>query len=333
MSSLLESLSSTFDADAVGKIAKALGADSSAVSKGLGALGPMLLGGLAKTASSPDSAAALIKMLPQDSDGLFGNVGSMLSGLLGGGSGTPAGGGVVNQLLGSGANAMAASLSRALGFNVAPLLGLAVPALLGAVFKVMKTQKLDTGGLASLLSNEHKAFAANRSNAEAMALANAATDAGDKAAAAIAAYGADWSNVSLAPVAATMLVAGSDLSGPLGAMKEVKAAGDVLLAASMGAAPASVISAAFGGGLGADMVNKLRELSPTKERLMEIIVAGARAVAAKSPAEGVAYKATILKTAQATAEAAKDGGFLGIGGTLVSADEQVMLDAIKAALS
>jgi hypothetical protein len=52
-------------------------------------------------------------------------------------------------------------------------------------------------------------------------------------------------------------------------------------------------------------------------------------VAANSPAEGAAYKDAILKTAQVTAEATKDGGFLGIGGTLVSADEQVALDAIK----
>jgi hypothetical protein len=36
---------------------------------------------------------------------------------------------------------------------------------------------------------------------------------------------------------------------------------------------------------------------------------------------------------QAAAESSRDGGFLGIGGTLVSSDEQSALDAIKAALA
>ena len=41
----------------------------------------------------------------------------------------------------------------------------------------------------------------------------------------------------------------------------------------------------------------------------------------------------ILSTAQATAEASKEGGFLGIGGQQVSAEEQAVLDQIKSALA
>jgi len=41
-------------------------------------------------------------------------------------------------------------------------------------------------------------------------------------------------------------------------------------------------------------------------------------VGAKSPGELQAYKNTILSVAQASAEAAKEGGLLGIGGTLVA---------------
>jgi hypothetical protein len=39
-----------------------------------------------------------------------------------------------------------------------------------------------------------------------------------------------------------------------------------------------------------------------------------------------------MAVARATAEASKDGGFLGIGGKLVSDDEQKALDAIRTAL-
>jgi Bacterial protein of unknown function (DUF937) len=331
MPTLLETLSASFDPDTIGSIARALGADSSAVGKGIGAIGPMLISSMARTASTPGGADALTRLLPQDSGSLLGNLSSMLSGLLGGTG--AAGGGLVNQLLGSGANAMGASLSRALGFNIMPLLGMATPALLGVVAKTMKSQNLDAGGLASLLKTESTAFAANPANAEAMALVNAASDAGDKAAATIASYGAEWTKVSLGAAAATMLVAGSDLSGPLGTMKEAKAAGEALQSMAQAAGPASIISAAFGGGLSTDMLMKLRELDPTKDKLVDIVASGAKAVAARSPAEAAAYKATILKVAQATAEASKDGGFLGIGGTLVSSDEQSALDAIKAALA
>ena len=52
-----------------------------------------------------------------------------------------------------------------------------------------------------------------------------------------------------------------------------------------------------------------------------------------TPEIRAAYKATLLKVAQATAEGAKDGGFLGIGGKLISDDEQLALDALKAALT
>ena len=40
-----------------------------------------------------------------------------------------------------------------------------------------------------------------------------------------------------------------------------------------------------------------------------------------------------MKVAQSTAEAAKGGGFLGIGGTQVSAEEQGAIDRIRTALN
>ena len=66
---------------------------------------------------------------------------------------------------------------------------------------------------------------------------------------------------------------------------------------------------------------------------LDIVKAGAASVASKSPAEAAAYKATILAVAKAAAEASKEGGFLGIGGTLVSKDEQAALDQLSAALA
>ncbi len=51
-----------------------------------------------------------------------------------------------------------------------------------------------------------------------------------------------------------------------------------------------------------------------------------------SAIEAAEYREWVMSVARATAEAAKEGGFLGIGGEAVSADEQQALDDIAAAL-
>jgi hypothetical protein len=238
----------------------------------------------------------------------------------------------VTALLGPGVNAIGAALTRALGFNVTPLLGMAAPALLGLLSKAVQSDKLDAGGLASMLGHERDAFASNPANKETVALVTSAMASGDKAAATIAAYGDSWKHVAAGPAAALFMVSTSDLSGPIGSVKEVQAAGKALLDVASKAEPTSVLASAFGGGLTIDMASQLKTLAPSKDKLIEIVKAGAAAVAAKSPAELQAYKSTILSVAQASAEASKEGGFLGIGGTLVSKDEQAAIDAIKAAL-
>jgi hypothetical protein len=330
MASILESITSQFGPEIVGKLGSALGTDASAVNKGLGALGPLLLNGMSSMASTPSGAEQLMKALPQGGGGL-------LSGLLGSvfsGGGTSAlGGGMLSSLLGPGVNAVSASISRAVGFNVAPLLSLAAPAALGAVAKMVKDRGLNAGSIGSALAAEKQAFFDDPAQAESAALVKAALAAGDKAATQVHGYGSEWSRVQAAPAAALMLVATSDLSGPVGSIKEVQAAAKALSDAARKADPASVIGAAFGSGIDTDMMKQVRELAPTKDKLIEIVKAGASSVAAKDPAHAGAYNAAILSVAQAAAEASKEGGFLGIGGTLVSKDEQAALDQLRAVLS
>ena len=271
-----------------------------------------------------------MKLLPEGTGGLLGNLGGLLSGLTGGTAGGESS--PTTALLGPGVNAIGGALTRALGFNVTPLLAMAAPALLGLVSKAVQSDKLDAGGLASMLGQERDAFASNPANKETVALVTSAMASGDKAAATIAAYGESWKHVAAGPAAALFMVSTSDLSGPIGSIKEAQAAGKALLDAASKAEPTSVLASAFGGGLTTDMASQVKALAPSKDKLIEIVKAGAAAVAAKSPGELQAYKNTILSVAQASAEASKEGGFLGIGGTLVSKDEQAALDAIKAAL-
>ena len=285
---------------------------------------------MTKQATQPGGAESLMKLLPEGTGGLLGSLGGLLSGLTGGTAGGESS--PVSALLGPGVNAIGGALSRALGFNVTPLLGLVAPALLGLVGKAVQSEKLDAGGLASMLGRERDAFASNPANRETVALVSSAMESGDKAAATIGSYGESWKHVVAGPAAALFMVSTSDLSGPIGSVKEAQAAGKALLEAAKQAEPTSVLASAFAGGLTTDMASQVKELAPTKDKLIDIVKAGAAAVAAKSPAEVQAYKDTILSVAKASAEASKEGGFLGIGGTLVSKDEQAALDAIKAAL-
>lgn len=335
MSSILESLGSMINADTIDSLGKALNTDSGTVSKALAAAGPLLLGGMARTASNPSGADSLFKMLPAEGGGLLGNLGSLgklLTGGILGGSSEPAGG-LLSSLLGPGANAISASLSKTLGFNVAPLLAMAAPAIMGAAAKLAKSQGLDAGSLAALLNKEQAEFAADPANAEAVSLASSAMRAGDEAAAKVQAYGADWSKVAAGPAAALFMVAAADPSSPIGAIKEAKAAGDALLTAAKGAHPSSLLGTAFGSGMTMDMLRELKSVAPTKDKLLQAIEGAAAAVAVTSPGEVQSYHHTILAVAKAAAEASKEGGFLGIGGTLVSKEEQSALDAIEAALS
>jgi hypothetical protein len=331
MSSILDSLASSFGSDALGDIAKALGADNSAVSKGFGVVGPLLLNGMARQATAPGGAESLMKLLPEGGGGLLGSLGSLLSGLTGGAAGGASD--PVASLLGPGANAIGGALSRVLGFNVTPLIAMVAPALLSVVSKAVQSQKLDAGGLASLLGRETDAFASNPANQPTLSMISSATQAGDKASALISSFGDSWKHVAAGPAAALFMVSTADLSGPIGSIKEAQAAGKALLDATRQAAPDSVLGTAFGGGLTMDMASQVKALAPTRDKLIDIVKAGAAAVAARSPSEAEAYKNTILSVAQATAEASKEGGFLGIGGTLVSKDEQTALDALKAALA
>ena len=80
-------------------------------------------------------------------------------------------------------------------------------------------------------------------------------------------------------------------------------------------------------------LKSVKELAKDKDAMLRMITEGTAAFASRSPAEVKAYKDTIRAVAKATAEASKEGGFLGIGGKRVSEDEQTALDRIDTALT
>ncbi len=69
----------------------------------------------------------------------------------------------------------------------------------------------------------------------------------------------------------------------------------------------------------------------TKETLLNTIKEAVASIAAVSPPDAIAYRRFLTEVAMKVAEASKEGGFLGVGGTLVSPEEKVALGEIGAA--
>ena len=65
----------------------------------------------------------------------------------------------------------------------------------------------------------------------------------------------------------------------------------------------------------------------------ELRAVQALVVAKATPEEAEAFGTWLVTAAQAAADAAKEGGFLGFGAKRVSAREQAMLDQVRAAVA
>jgi hypothetical protein len=150
-------------------------------------------------------------------------------------------------------------------------------------------------------------------------------------------YGAEeWKAIAGAPVAAGLYITLSDASGPLGIAKEAMAVGKAITDSAAADAPEIVKALAesiktAGGRPELPDVPKT-DRSQMKVALIGVLQNALSAVAQKSPAEAESYKAWLMSVAGKVAQASKEGGFLGFGGEVVSADEQEALNQLASAL-
>jgi hypothetical protein len=354
MAGILDSMSSMLTPDVVGKLGKGLGIDPSLVNKGLAIAGPLVTGALAKQTSTPAGARGFNDLLTNAeaaaNQSAAAGAGNELAGLLGGASGGNLGGmldGVMGLMsasggtgadmmqgvLGQGVNAIGGTLSGKLGFDIKPLLGMAVPMVMGLVNRARKSDNLDAAGVADMLQAENKAYVDNPANQANLALIDEATAAGEEAAALRGKFSdADWRKVRMAPIAAMYLVAKASPSKGAGAAQELAAAVGAVGETVKSVSPTSLLNTAFGGGLTGDELDVLKKDAPPDDTILKSISAAKAIVAAQSPAEAAAFSNMVTRVAENVAGAAKEGGFLGIGGKQVSDREAAALNAIKAAL-
>ncbi len=143
---------------------------------------------------------------------------------------------------------------------------------------------------------------------------------------------AEWKAISAAPVAAGLLITLSDASGPVGIAKEALAVGKAITQSASGDAPEIVkaLAESVKGGGGRPELPDVPsgDRTQAKNALIGAIKTAVSAVQSKSPGEVEGYKTWLASVAGKVAQASKEGGFLGIGGTLVSSDEQEALNQL-----
>jgi hypothetical protein len=145
----------------------------------------------------------------------------------------------------------------------------------------------------------------------------------------------EWARLGRAPIVAGMAISLADPGGPFEAVKESSAALQTLLEAARDGGHGEFVQA-----LSHDVAEKARRrenpmagFAPDRSRALDDVLEELRAVnqllVQKADPEDIEdYREWIKAAAQRTALAAKEGGFLGIGGERVSEREQQMLDTL-----
>ena len=147
----------------------------------------------------------------------------------------------------------------------------------------------------------------------------------------------EWKRVLRAPMVAGMAITIADPGGPIEISKEGMA---TIRAATLPPSQEELL-AAIALDIQAAMQRKenpAKDFKPTSaptaatEILDELRAVDAIVAAKATPEESEAFRDWLIVTAQAAADAAKEGGFMGFGAERVSAGEQKMLDQIRDAL-
>jgi len=150
----------------------------------------------------------------------------------------------------------------------------------------------------------------------------------------------EWSVIRRAPFAAGLVVVAASPNGPFGVIKEMLAVSGTLIDVKLHGAPGGLVKA-----IAADLYTaearqqsipvELQAKAPDQLRTSALDACRqAAAIVEKKgePAEAQAFKGWLVSVGKKVAEAAKEGGFLGFGGTRVSEREMSALKDLTAAL-
>lgn len=145
----------------------------------------------------------------------------------------------------------------------------------------------------------------------------------------------EWQTIGMAPVLTSLYISLADTSGPIGLVKEMYAAVSGIVEAAKEADAIQIIK-----DLAIDMQAKALKPEVPKFGSKEEAITFAKTelgkalalIDSKAPADAPAFRQWLYDTATRSAEAGKEGGFLGFGGTAVSDAEKVALSELAGLL-
>jgi hypothetical protein len=149
----------------------------------------------------------------------------------------------------------------------------------------------------------------------------------------------EWKQIQRAPFMAGLAVVAASPSGPFGVVKEMFAVGKMLAEVKTQGSSNDLVK-----GLVADLETGAREQSApaelqgkTPDQVRSFAIESCRQAAAliekkAKPDEAQGFKQWLVSAAQKVGEAAKEGGFLGFGGTQVSEQEAATIKELSTAL-
>ena len=145
----------------------------------------------------------------------------------------------------------------------------------------------------------------------------------------------EWKLIATAPVLAATVVTVSDMSGPVGLMKEALAVTRAASAAAQSTSSElirSVVESLNARQAKPEMPPGAKNGAEARAALIAACRRAVDAVARKSPSEAGEYARWLVALAKTATEASKEGGFLGIGGTVVSPAESAAVGELASAL-
>jgi hypothetical protein len=150
----------------------------------------------------------------------------------------------------------------------------------------------------------------------------------------------EWNQLRKAPMMAGLIVAAASPSGPIGLLQEMFAMGKLIAETKSQGGSNELVGAlvadlATGEGREQARRTEIQGMSPDQARshALEACRKAAALVQQKAtPGEADGFKRWLVAISRRVAEAAKEGGFLGFGGSLVSEQEATALRDVASAL-
>lgn len=145
----------------------------------------------------------------------------------------------------------------------------------------------------------------------------------------------EWKLIVTAPLMAGTIATLSDMGGPVGLVKEAFAVAKAAAASAQSTSNElirSVVESMKAREGKPEMPQGAKTAAEARTALIGVCRRALDTVARKSPTDAAEYGRWMVSLARTATEAAKEGGFLGMGGTLVSPAESAAVSELASAL-